>query len=111
MTNAALSVMDERIFASMFRAGLADAAVFYRDGTGIGVSCGVLLDRSVQFQNENSGIVSHATVITARRSEIGQEDPDTNSFFKIGSETFFVDQMMKQSDESRVMMIVTPKAC
>jgi hypothetical protein len=111
VTNPGLASLDDACFAAFFGAGLADDAVFYREGDGIGIPCKVLLDRSIQFQNQTSGIVSHATTITVRRSEIGSDDPDTNSFFVLGRETFVVDRLLETSDESRAVLMVTPKGC
>ena len=111
MTNPGLAALDDACFAAFFGAGIADDAVFYRADDGVGVKCKALLDRAVAFQNQTSGVVSHATTITVRRSEIGPADPDTDSFFVIGRETFVVDSLLPTSDESRVVMIATPKRC
>ena len=111
MTNQGLATLDDACFSAFFDAGLADDAVFYRVGDGVGIPCKVLLDRAIQFQNQTSGIVSHATTITVRRSEVGSCDPDTDSFFTIDSETFVVDRLLETSDESRIVLMVTPKVC
>lgn len=111
MTNPGLASLDDACFAAFLGAGLADAAVFYPDGDGVGIPCKVLLDRSIQFQNQTSGVVSNATTITVRRAEIGRADPDTDSFFTIGAETFVVDRLIETSDESRAVLMVTPKGC
>jgi hypothetical protein len=111
VTNPGLASLDDACFSAFFGAGLADDAVFYRAGDGVGIPCKALLDRAVAFQNQTSGIVSHATTITVRRSEIGPDDPDTDSFFTVGRETFIVDSLLPTSDESRCVLTVVPKTC
>lgn len=109
MTNPGLAALDDACFAVFFDAGLADDAVFYRAGDGVGIPCKVLLDRSILFQNQTSDIASHGTAITVRRSEIGRDDPDSGSLFVIGCETFVVDSLLPSSDESRCVLTVVPK--
>lgn len=110
MTNPGLATIDDACFDAFFGAGIADDAVFFSDDN-VGIPCKVLLDRSILFQDQASGIVSHAITITARRSEIGTDDPNTGSFFMIGREIFVIDKLLPTSDESRVVLTVTPKGC
>ncbi len=111
MTNPQLATLDAKIFARMLAKGLGDEAVFYSAGEGKGVPCTVIVSRASQYQNQDSGVVSAAVTIMAKRAEIGRADPPSKSFFTVGRETFVVDRVDELSDESRVVLIVTPRSC
>lgn len=111
MTNAGFARFDARIFGRLLARGLADSAVYYANGDGIGVPCKVVINRSAQYQNQDTGIVSNAITIAALRADIGSEDPSSRSIFMVDLETFVVDRVDESSDDGRVVVIVTPRRC
>jgi hypothetical protein len=85
-------------------AGLVSDAVFNSV-----TPCTVLIDRNVQYQSLESGIVSQFTRLTAFRAEIGQSNPAIKSAFVVGALEYVVDKIVDGTDESRIVMLVTPR--
>lgn len=112
VTNAALARMDA-VMAARFKAkGMADAALYRPIGKAVAIPCTVLIDRNVQYGvDPDSGIATYVTLITAFRADIGAEDPVRESEFAVKSESWIVDRVTDLSDESRCIMICTPKKC
>ncbi|MBN8887586.1 MAG: hypothetical protein J0I77_17815 [Rudaea sp.] len=97
MTNAAIARIDAAVFASLRRAGLADAAT-YQDELGT-VPCTVVLERDIQELGDIGQVIGQRTVATFQLVEVPR--PKRGATLSIGSETWALEKPVQgQCDES-----------
>lgn len=107
MTNAFLARFDALARQSFARAGVADAATFKLTPASDPVACTVYVDRGMQDVGDQAVTKNALVTIKAFRDQI-QEPRIRQSVFTVGSETFTVDALADNSDESMIVCIVRP---
>ena len=110
-----LQQMDARFARAFSRSGLADAALYRRNGTVIDVPCTIYVDRSSQLQGDLAQVANDDVVVTAFVGDIGTQAPARGDTFSLGTllngvftpsgEVFAIDGLTNK-DESRFVCLV-----